>query len=214
MILARTPAMEPAQASTMASGQGIFRVNFPITVRMSAATRARPNILVTGTPGTGKTTFAEALCEQIGFRFVNVGTLVRVFAPHRAWFLLSLQGTPQVREKGFHAGTDEAYDCVVLDEDSEDRVCYDLNCAYSFDNHRLEYYCRLDRLSSNSSLADSLQLLDEMETMLAEGGNVVDFHSSELFPERWFDVVLVLRTDNKVLFDRLVGRCAHVSPHT
>lgn len=50
------------------------------------------------------------------------------------------------------------------------------------------------------------QLLDEMEVMLAPGGNVVDFHSCELFPERWFDLVLVLRTDNKLLFDRLVAR--------
>ena len=50
------------------------------------------------------------------------------------------------------------------------------------------------------------QLLDDMEVMLADGGNIVDFHSSELFPERWFDVVLVLRTDNKVLYDRLVKR--------
>jgi adenylate kinase len=52
----------------------------------------------------------------------------------------------------------------------------------------------------------SPQLLDEMETLLASGGNIVDFHSSELFPERWFDVVLVLRADNAVLFDRLAAR--------
>lgn len=50
------------------------------------------------------------------------------------------------------------------------------------------------------------QLLDEMENMLAGGGNIVDFHSSELFPERWFDLVIVLRSDNKLLYDRLVAR--------
>ena len=35
---------------------------------------------------------------------------------------------------------------------------------------------------------------------------MVDFHSCDLFPERWFDYVIVLRTDNTILFDRLVAR--------
>ena len=50
------------------------------------------------------------------------------------------------------------------------------------------------------------QLLDEMETMLKEGGCVVDYHCCELFPERWFDLVMVLRADNTILYDRLKGR--------
>ncbi len=45
-----------------------------------------------------------------------------------------------------------------------------------------------------------------MEDILAEGGFIVDYLSCELFPERWFDLVLVLQTDNTVLFDRLVSR--------
>ena len=31
-------------------------------------------------------------------------------------------------------------------------------------------------------------------------------HSSDFYPERWFDIVVVLRTDNTVLYDRLAGR--------
>lgn len=38
---------------------------------------------------------------------------------------------------------------------------------------------------------------------MATGGNVVEFHSVDFFPERWFDLVLVLRADNTVLYDRL-----------
>lgn len=38
------------------------------------------------------------------------------------------------------------------------------------------------------------------------GGNVVDYHSAELFPEAWFDIVFVLRTDNTCLYDRLKAR--------
>jgi len=34
----------------------------------------------------------------------------------------------------------------------------------------------------------------------------VDYHSSDLFPERWFDLVVVLQTDNSVLYQRLEAR--------
>lgn len=39
-----------------------------------------------------------------------------------------------------------------------------------------------------------------------EGGVVVEHHTSEMFPERWFDLVLVVRCDNSKLFDRLTKR--------
>ena len=41
---------------------------------------------------------------------------------------------------------------------------------------------------------------------MAEGGCIVDFHSPEFFPERWFELVLVLRTQTEVLYDRLETR--------
>lgn len=51
------------------------------------------------------------------------------------------------------------------------------------------------------------RLLDDLEEQLAGGGRVVEFHATELFPERWFDVVLVLRcADTRVLYDRLTRR--------
>ena len=42
---------------------------------------------------------------------------------------------------------------------------------------------------------------------MCHGGNIIDFHSCDFFPERWFDLVLVLRADNTVLYDRLVCIC-------
>lgn len=107
----------------------------------------RPNILITGTPGTGKTCMAEAVVERIGFRYVNVGDLVK--------------------QHECHEGRDEEFDSYILDED---------------------------------------KILDIMEPILAEGGCVVDYHSPEIFPERWFELVLVLRTQTDVLFDRLAER--------
>lgn len=41
---------------------------------------------------------------------------------------------------------------------------------------------------------------------MTEGGKIVDYHSAEFFPERWFDIVFVLRTDNTILYDRLKER--------
>lgn len=41
---------------------------------------------------------------------------------------------------------------------------------------------------------------------MAAGGNIVDFHTCDFFPERWFDLVVVLRTDNSILYPRLVSR--------
>ena len=53
---------------------------------------------------------------------------------------------------------------------------------------------------------DEDKLLDYLEPLAEEGGTVVDFHGADLFPERWFDLVLVLTTDNTLLYDRLTER--------
>eukprot|EP00760_Papus_ankaliazontas_P005409 PhM_4_TR12548/c0_g1_i1/m.58379/K18532/AK6, FAP7; adenylate kinase len=109
--------------------------------------RSRPNIVVTGTPGTGKTTMSEVIAQAFGFTHVNVGKLVS--------------------QEGFHESYDEEFDAHVPDED---------------------------------------RLLDHLETVVADGGVVLDFHSCELYPERWVDLVLVLSAKTEVLFDRLRAR--------
>jgi len=109
-----------------------------------------PNVLVCGTPGTGKSTVSAALGERLGFHVVGVGELIK--------------------EKGFHSGRDEEFDTLIFDEAAADL------------------------------------LLDELEPTLARGGQIVDYHSVDFFPERWFDLVLVLRTDNTRLYDRLAAR--------
>lgn len=104
----------------------------------------RPNILITGTPGTGKTTTAALAAEATGLRHINVGDVVKA--------------------AGCHEGKDEEFDSYILDEE---------------------------------------KLCDELEPQMELGGNIVDFHSPEIFPERWFDLVLVLRTSTEQLYDRL-----------
>ncbi|CAA7025031.1 unnamed protein product [Microthlaspi erraticum] len=109
--------------------------------------RVRPNVLITGTPGTGKSTTAAALAEATNFRHICVGDLVK--------------------EKNLHDGWDDKFDAYII---NEDLVC------------------------------------DELEDVMVAGGNIVDYHGCDFFPERWFDRVVVLQTENTALFDRLTKR--------
>lgn len=60
-------------------------------------TNRKPNILVTGTPGTGKTTFSDLLATKLEFEHVNASE----------W----------VKDKKLHQGYDESFDTYILDED-------------------------------------------------------------------------------------------------
>jgi len=72
--------------------------------------RKQPNILVTGTPGTGKTTTCQQVIDAIGFTHVNVGE----------W----------VKQHELHSGWDEEHDCYIIDEDkarkliTNDSLCF------------------------------------------------------------------------------------------
>ncbi|MDK3206232.1 AAA family ATPase, partial [Escherichia coli] len=48
-------------------------------------------------------------------------------------------------------------------------------------------------------ILDEDKLLDELEARMEEGGKIIDYHGCEFFPQRWFDVVFVLRTNNTLL---------------
>jgi len=109
--------------------------------------RSNPNVLITGTPGTGKTSLSEQVAEALSMKHVDVGALIK--------------------EKNLHDGKDTEFDAFIL---NEDKVC------------------------------------DELEDTMMQGNNIVDFHTCDFFPERWFDMVVVLRTDNEVLYPRLESR--------
>lgn len=62
------------------------------------ARRYLPNILVTGTPGTGKSTLASEVAQRTaGLDWLNVGEIAR--------------------ENELFDGYDDKYDCAILDED-------------------------------------------------------------------------------------------------
>ncbi|PWA16023.1 hypothetical protein CCH79_00019340 [Gambusia affinis] len=51
-----------------------------------------------------------------------------------------------------------------------------------------------------------LTVVDELDQKMVEGGVIIDYHGCDLFPERWFHIVFVLRTDNTQLYTRLENR--------
>lgn len=112
--------------------------------------RYLPNIIITGTPGCGKTSHAESLITQLGSTKLN------------------------------H---------ISISDFAKER-----NCIDSYDSE-LE-----------TSVVDEDKLLDELEPELEKGGVIVDWHCCDVFPERLIDLVVVLRTDNSILFDRLSKR--------
>ncbi|KAF9015303.1 P-loop containing nucleoside triphosphate hydrolase protein [Cyathus striatus] len=113
------------------------------------STQKRPVIVITGTPGTGKSTHAQILASEspIPLKHVNVGDLVK--------------------ERGLYEEYDEEWQSYTVDED---------------------------------------KLLDELEPLVAGGGVILDWHTCEAFPERWPDLVVVLRCDHSKLWERLEQR--------
>lgn len=65
--------------------------------------RTQPNIIVTGTPGVGKTTHCEMLAERTGLRHVAINQIVK--------------------DKECHEGWDEEFGCWIVDEDKVGNVC-------------------------------------------------------------------------------------------
>lgn len=107
----------------------------------------RPNIMVTGTPGTGKTELSKEIAHKLGMTHLAVGEIVERLEAYDGW--------------------DEARQCHILNED---------------------------------------KLLNDMDPVVSKGGFVVDYHACDLFPQRWFELVLVVRASTEVLFDRLSAR--------
>ncbi|PRT52493.1 Adenylate kinase isoenzyme 6 FAP7 [Wickerhamiella sorbophila] len=106
------------------------------------------NIIITGTPGTGKSSHAQLLIEQdSGLKLVDVNELAKA--------------------NNLYAG---------------------------FDKER------------NSQIVDDEKLLDFLEDDLEKGNNIIDWHCCDVFPERLIDLVIVLRSDNTILYDRLKAR--------
>lgn len=114
-----------------------------------------PNIVITGTPGVGKTSLAMLLTDNINeqiegnkkYTYINVGKLIL--------------------DKKLYDNWNQEFDVPEFNED---------------------------------------KTLDELEPLLKDGGAIIDFHSAYFLPEDLVDIVVLLRCNNTILYDRLKAR--------
>eukprot|EP00486_Rosalina_sp_Unknown_P001848 CAMPEP_0201572924 /NCGR_PEP_ID=MMETSP0190_2-20130828/16494_1 /ASSEMBLY_ACC=CAM_ASM_000263 /TAXON_ID=37353 /ORGANISM="Rosalina sp." /LENGTH=106 /DNA_ID=CAMNT_0047999297 /DNA_START=1 /DNA_END=318 /DNA_ORIENTATION=+ len=79
-----------------------------------------PNILITGTPGVGKTSLISALCEETSLKNIDVNQIIKT--------------------QKFHEGMDKERDCLIVDEDKlmdyiEESIIESTNGGNVFDTH-------------------------------------------------------------------------------
>lgn len=117
--------------------------------KMASTTKTSPVIVITGTPGTGKSTHAELLVQEspVALQHINVSEFVK--------------------EKELYENFDDGWDTYIVDED---------------------------------------KLIDELEPLASAGGVILDWHACEPWPERWVDLVVVLRCNHTKLWERLEER--------
>lgn len=110
--------------------------------------KRKANIIVTGTPGTGKTSHIERLKEKLPeLDYVDVKDVIK-----------------------------------------------DQKCVIGFDEER------------HADIVDEDKVVDALEDKLERGNLVIDWHVCDAFPEQQIDLVVVLRTENSILYDRLKAR--------
>ncbi|MCO5575845.1 hypothetical protein L7F22_029650 [Adiantum nelumboides] len=143
-----------------------------------AMVRSWPNIALTGTPGTGKSTHAQLIVQAVPeMRHLDMG--------------------PIVKENGFHVGFDEEYQTYDVDEDS--LLDYIEPLTGKVAPEPLD-----DEESDEREAAEASRESDD--TSDERGGLLLDWHSCEAYPERWVDLVVVLRCNHEILWKRLEKR--------
>lgn len=136
-------------------------------------TRRLPNILITGTPGVGKTTLASELAS------------LSLDTPHP---LQHISVNEIIKKHSCHEGYDERLKTYIVDEDKMlDQVEKEIN----------------DGKDSNEGSDDEVSNNNNKKM---GGGYILDYHVPDLFPDRWIDLVIVLRcNDTQVFYERLAA---------
>lgn len=158
--------------------------------------RSWPNIALTGTPGTGKSTHAA----QILSRFASADASASSSSTSSTSWGAAGEGPLRhmdmgqiVKANGFHTGYDAEWKTYDVDEEP-----------------LLDYLEPFTGGHAPEPLDDEAgqegEREGEEEGGEARGGLILDWHSVEAYPERWIDLVVVLRCNHELLWKRLEKR--------
>lgn len=147
--------------------------------------RSFPNIVITGTPGTGKSTHSSLLASTYSppssssshpLRQIDVGVLVK--------------------KEGFYTEYLEEWQSYEVNEDQLLDHLEPLTGTKAPEPVDGEDF-------DQAELAIAKEQGEEADE---RGGLVLDWHTCDVWPERWVDLVVVLRCDHSVLWERLEKR--------
>lgn len=147
-----------------------------------------PNIVITGTPGTGKTSHASLLASSWPTDSSSNATA----SSSSSSLLRHINVGDLCKAQSFTTSFDEDWQSYEVDED--------------------KLLDHLEPLTGNrapepESEEDRIEAIQtEKESSEERGGLILDWHTCEVWPERWVDLVVVLRCDHAKLFSRLEKR--------
>ncbi|KAK0551024.1 factor activating pos9 [Tilletia horrida] len=155
--------------------------------------RSWPNIVFTGTPGTGKSTHAMHLLSRFPSSSSS-GTSSADASSSSA--LRHLDIGAFAKQHNLLDKYDDERDAHEIDEDALLDLLEPLSGGEA-----PEPVEEVEQGSAAQNGASAAADSDE-----ARGGLILDWHTCDLWPERWVDLVVVFRTDHTVLWDRLEKR--------
>ncbi len=163
-------------------------------------TRSYPNIVITGTPGTGKSTLSGMLLDPDFYPSSSSSSSSSTSAQSQqqnyAAHLTHINVSQWARErKDLQLGYDEEWDAYDLDEEKL------LDELEPLSGGRAP-----EPLDDESAAPASAPAEEEEKEGQGKGGLILDWHTNEVWPERWVDLVVVLRTDHTTLWTRLEKR--------
>lgn len=152
--------------------------------------RSYPNIVITGTPGTGKSTHSSLLASTYSpscssssshpLRQIDVGAVVK--------------------SEGFYTEYLEEWQSYEVNEDQLLDHLEPLTGSKAPEPRDSEDFDE-----------EELRQAKEAEEGEERGGLILDWHTCDVWPERWVDLVVVLRCDHSVLWERLEKRFVPLS---
>jgi broad-specificity NMP kinase len=162
-----------------------------------------PNVLITGTPGTGKTTTAQMLAAALNYEHIEISNIVKVHNLHEGFntefqsYILDADKVidylePIIAKGGIiidHHGSDlfppSWFELVVVLQCSQTEVLYDRLAARGYSEQKIteNMECEIMRVC----LDEALDSFDEDQVLVLESCSLDDMERNVEKLEEWID---------------------------